>query len=44
MARSLLAPDAAAVFRMHDAMCEVATHTGWAEATVRRAEIYGIAS
>jgi citrate lyase beta subunit len=44
MARSLLAPGAAAVFRMHDTMCEVATHTGWAEATLRRAEIYGIGS
>ena len=43
-ARTLLKPDAAAVFRLHDSMCEVATHQDWAKETVERAAIYGVES
>lgn len=42
MAREIVAPTAPAVFRMYDTMCEVATHSRWAEAIVARAEIYGV--
>lgn len=42
MARDLLERDAPAVFRMYDTMCEVATHSGWAETIVARAAVYGV--
>lgn len=42
MARSILDPEMPAVFRMHDSMCEPATHSNWAEQIVARAHIYGI--
>ncbi len=42
MARAVLDPAAAAVFRMHDAMCEVATHSRWAAGILARAAIYGV--
>ena len=42
MARAVLDPAAAAVFRMHDTMCEVATHARWAEGILARAQIYGV--
>ncbi len=44
IARSLLHPDSNAVFRMHNSMCEVATHSNWAKETMRRAQIFGIVS
>jgi citrate lyase beta subunit len=42
-ARAILHPDAPAVFRLHDAMCEPTTHSGWAEQILARAMVYGIA-
>lgn len=42
MAERLLQPQCAAVFRMHDAMCEVATHRNWAENTAIRAQVFGL--
>ncbi len=42
MARAILAPAARAVFRMHDTMCEGATHSRWARTAVERAEIFGV--
>jgi citrate lyase beta subunit len=33
---------APAVFKMHDSMCEVATHSAWAHGVVERAKIFGI--
>lgn len=42
MAKELLESDAPAVFRMYDTMCEVATHSGWAETIVARAAVYGV--
>ncbi len=42
MADKLLAEHAPAVFRSHDAMCEVATHRTWASAIQERARLYGV--
>jgi citrate lyase beta subunit len=42
-ARRILAPDGPAVFAHHGVMCEPATHRGWAERLLGRAEIFGIA-
>jgi len=42
-AEAILATDAPAVFAGTDAMCEPATHRRWAEATARRAALFGIA-
>jgi citrate lyase beta subunit len=42
MAEAILDPSRPAVFRMHDAMCEPATHANWAEHVLARAAIYGI--
>jgi citrate lyase beta subunit len=42
MAEAILDPTRPAVFRMHDAMCEPATHTNWAEQMLARAQIYGV--
>lgn len=41
-ATAILAEDAPAVFKMHGAMCEVATHSHWARQVLIRAKIYGI--
>lgn len=43
MASRMLEQSAPAVFRMHDTMCEAATHQSWAQTIVDRARIYGIA-
>ena len=42
MALSLNDRDAPAVFRMHNAMCEVATHQQWAESIITRQVCYGV--
>jgi len=42
MALSLNDGVAPAVFRMHNAMCEVATHQQWAESIINRQLCYGI--
>ena len=41
-AAALVAPDAAAVFRMHDSFCEPATHRRWAVAVLERARVFGV--
>ena len=33
---------APAVFKMHDSMCEVATHSAWAKGVVERARVFGV--
>ena len=40
-AQAILNKDSPAVFKMHDAMCEIATHQAWAKRTVARAELFG---
>lgn len=40
-ARAILDVDSPAVFKMHDSMCEVATHRAWAERTVAQASVFG---
>ena len=42
MAHALSDPSAPAVFRMHNAMCEVATHQQWGESVLDRQRCYGI--
>lgn len=42
MAERILTETAPAVFRMHDAMCEPATHRLWAEQIRERAQLYGV--
>jgi len=42
MAEEILAQAAPPVFRLHDAMCEPATHRRWAEAIHERARLYGV--
>ena len=42
MAEHVLAEGAPAVFRMHDTMCEEATHARWAALIRARAELYGL--
>jgi citrate lyase beta subunit len=42
IAKELLNPLSAAVFKMHDKMNEKATHTNWAIHILKRADIYGI--
>ncbi|GAB6139621.1 HpcH/HpaI aldolase/citrate lyase family protein [Methylosoma difficile] len=42
MAQSLCAEDAPAVFKMHEAMCEVATHQRWATDILNRQRCYGV--
>jgi hypothetical protein len=42
MALSIIDHAAPAVFKMHNAMCEVATHQGWAENIINRYICYGI--
>jgi citrate lyase beta subunit len=40
-ARAILDVDAPAVFKMHDAMCEVATHRAWAQRVVDQSNVFG---
>ncbi len=42
MALSLNDDDAPAVFRMHNSMCEVATHQQWGKAILHRQSCYGV--
>jgi len=42
MAMSLTDKTAPAVFKMHNAMCEVATHQQWAESIINRQMCYGV--
>ena len=42
MAERILEGSAPAVFRLHDAMCEPATHRRWAEQLCERARLYGV--
>ncbi len=42
MALRMTEQEAPAVFKMHDAMCEVATHGQWADAILDRQECYGV--
>jgi citrate lyase beta subunit len=41
-AREIIKPDAPAVFKMNDRMCEPTTHRGWAHDMITRAEVYGV--
>lgn len=41
MAEAILRPDAPAVFRIGDAMCEPSTHRNWALGILERARVYG---
>jgi citrate lyase beta subunit len=41
MADAILAPNAPAVFRLHDRMCETAVHAAWAEQIRQRNERFG---
>lgn len=43
-AEKILEASAAAVFRLHGAMCEPATHRAWAAQVCERSRLYGIAS
>jgi citrate lyase beta subunit len=38
----IMSPESPAVFKMHDSMCEVATHRAWAHGVVEQARIFGI--
>jgi citrate lyase beta subunit len=40
-AHAILDADAPAVFRLHNSMCEVATHRAWAERTVAQSRVFG---
>lgn len=42
MASQILCEDAPAVFRMHDAMCEPATHRNWARNLCKSASCFGL--
>jgi len=42
MARALSDQTAPAVFRMHNAMCEVATHQQWGAGILNRQRCYGV--
>jgi len=44
MAVAISGNGAPAVFKMHDAMCEVATHLYWAADIIQRKECYGVIS
>lgn len=41
-AAAVLAPDAAAVFRLCDSFCEPATHRRWADGVLERARVFGV--
>jgi citrate lyase beta subunit len=38
----IMNPASPAVFKMHDSMCEVATHRAWARGVVEQARVFGI--
>jgi hypothetical protein len=40
-AQAILDESSPAVFRMHDSMCEVATHRAWAKRTVEQSRLFG---
>ncbi len=40
-ARAILDVNAPAVFKMHDSMCEVATHRAWAQRVVDQSNVFG---
>jgi citrate lyase beta subunit len=40
-ARAILDVDSPAVFKMHDSMCEVATHRAWAQRMVEQSNVFG---
>jgi citrate lyase beta subunit len=40
-ARAILDVDAPAVFKLHDSMCEVATHRAWAERVMEQSDVFG---
>lgn len=42
-ARLIMAPEGPAVFSHHGVMCEPATHRGWAERLLQRADAFGVA-
>ncbi|GBU14957.1 hypothetical protein AwPolaro_03350 [Polaromonas sp.] len=42
MALRMLDQASPAVFKMHDSMCEVATHRAWAHSLVEQARVFGI--
>jgi citrate lyase beta subunit len=42
MALAILAPDATAVFRLHNVFCEPVTHRCWAMGILERARIFGV--
>ncbi len=44
MAQAILMSSCPAVFKMHGAMCEVATHHAWAKNLTSQAEIFGLIS
>lgn len=43
MAAAVLAPEAAAVFKLHETFCEPATHRRWAAGVLERARVFGVA-
>lgn len=40
-ARAILDVDAPAVFKMHESMCEVATHRAWAQRVIDQSDVFG---
>jgi citrate lyase beta subunit len=38
----IMNPDSPAVFKMHNSMCEVATHRTWAHGVVEQARVFGV--
>ena len=40
-ARAILDVDSPAVFKLHDSMCEVATHRAWAQRMVEQSNVFG---
>jgi citrate lyase beta subunit len=42
LALRIIDPDSPAVFRMQEAMCEVATHSSWAQRIIEQARLFGI--
>lgn len=42
LALRIIDPDSPAVFRMQESMCEVATHTSWAQRMIEQARLFGI--
>ena len=41
MAHAILDENSPAVFKMHESMCEVATHRAWAERMVAQSHVFG---